>query len=80
MSANILKYLRTHGEQLDADISKALKIPKAQLDKQLTDLLSAGEIICCHVTRYNGDKKNRRYELQVVCTRTSSRSGQKTRG
>ena len=57
MSANILKYLRTHGEQLDADISKALKIPKAQLDKQLTDLLSAGEIICCHVTRYNGDKK-----------------------
>lgn len=57
MSANILKYLRTHGEQLDADISKALKVPKAQLDKQLTDLLSAGEIICCHVTRYNGDKK-----------------------
>lgn len=57
MSENILKYLRTQGEQLDADISKALKIPKAQLEKQLTELLSTGAVICCHVTRFSGDKK-----------------------
>ena len=57
MSENILKHLRTQGEQLDSDISKALKIPKAQLEKQLTDLLAAGAVICCHVTRYSGEKK-----------------------
>ena len=57
MSENILKYLRTQGEQLDADISKALKIPKAQLEKQLTELLSTGAVICCHVTRFSGDQK-----------------------
>jgi hypothetical protein len=57
MSENILKYLRTQGEQLDADISKALKIPKVQLEKQLSELLTAGAIICCHVTRFSGEKK-----------------------
>ena len=57
MSENILKYLRTQGEQLDADISKALKIPRAQLEKQLTELLSTGAVICCHVTRFSGDQK-----------------------
>ena len=57
MSENILKYLRTQGEQLDADISKALKIPKVQLEKQLSELLTAGAVICCNVTRFSGDKK-----------------------
>ena len=57
MSAIILKYLRANGEQLDAEISKALKIPKAQLDKQLKGLLKEGEVISCHVTRYSGEKK-----------------------
>lgn len=57
MSANILKFLRNNGEQLDADISKALKIPKPQLEKQMSHLMAAGEVICCHVTRYSGDKK-----------------------
>ena len=57
MSENILKYLRTQGEQLDADISKALKIPKVQLEKQLSELLTAGAVICCHVTSFSGDKK-----------------------
>ena len=31
MDANILKYLRSNGEQLDADISKALNVPMARL-------------------------------------------------
>ena len=57
MNANILKYLKSHGEQLDADIAKALGMPKAQVESQLSQLSAAGEVICCHVTRYNGDKK-----------------------
>lgn len=57
MNANILQYLRTNGEQLDADIAKALGMPQAQVERHLSQLSAAGEVICCHVTRYYGEKK-----------------------
>jgi DNA-binding IclR family transcriptional regulator len=57
MNSAILQYLRTHGEQLDAEIAKALDMPHAQVQDQLSQLSAAGEVICCHVTRYSGDKK-----------------------
>ena len=57
MNANILQYLRNHGEQLDAEIAKALDLPQAQVERQLSELSAAGEVICCHVTRYYGAKK-----------------------
>ena len=57
MNATILQYLRTNGEQLDAEIAKALDMPHAQVQRQLSQLSAAGEVICCHVTRYSGEKK-----------------------
>ena len=57
MNTAILQYLRTHGEQLDAEIAEALDMPHAQVQRQLSQLSAAGEVICCHVTRYSGDKK-----------------------
>lgn len=57
MNSAILQYLRAHGEQLDAEIAKALNMPHAQVQDQLSQLSAAGEVICCHVTRYSGDKK-----------------------
>ncbi len=57
METAILQYLRANGEQLDADIAEALDIPHAQLQRQLSQLSAAGEVICCHVTRYSGEKK-----------------------
>ena len=57
MNTAILQYLRTNGEQLDAEIAKALGIPQAQVQRQLSQLSAAGEVICCHVTRYSGEKK-----------------------
>jgi DNA-binding IclR family transcriptional regulator len=57
MNSAILQYLRANGEQLDAEIAKALDMPHAQVQRQLSQLSAAGEVICCHVTRYSGDKK-----------------------
>jgi len=57
MNTSILQYLRTNGEQLDADIAKALHMPKAQVLSHISQLSSAGEVICCQVTRFNDGKK-----------------------
>lgn len=57
MHATIIKYLKENGEQLDAEIAKALRIPKAHVDSQIAQLSLAGEVICCQVTRYVDGKK-----------------------
>ena len=57
MNATILQFLRSNGEQLDAEIAKALHIPKTVVLSQISQLSSAGEVICCQVTRYFGGKK-----------------------
>jgi DNA-binding IclR family transcriptional regulator len=57
MKTTILQYLRNNGEQLDADIAKALHMPKTQVLSQIAQLSSAGEVICCQVTRYFGGKQ-----------------------
>ena len=57
MNATILQFLRNNGEQLDAEIAKALHMPKAVVLSHISQLSSAGEVICCQVTRYFGGKK-----------------------
>lgn len=57
MNATILQYLRANGEQLDAEIAKALHLTKAQVTSHISQLSSAGEVICCQTTRYVGGKK-----------------------
>ncbi len=56
MKTTILQYLRNNGEQLDVDIAKALHMPKALVLSHISQLSSAGEVICCQVTRYLGGK------------------------
>ena len=57
MNPTILQFLRTNGEQMDAEIAKALHISKAQALKHIAELSAAGDVICCQVTRYFGGKK-----------------------
>ncbi len=52
MKTAILQFLRDNGEQLDADIAAALRVPKALVLNHISQLSSAGEVICCQVTRY----------------------------
>lgn len=64
MDASILKYLRANGEQLDADISRALDIPMPQLQTLVEKLSVSGDVICCKgVMPLYRWKKNRRNEL-----------------
>lgn len=57
MNTAILQYLRNNGEQLDADIAKALRMSPAMVEKHISQLSSAGEVTCCQVTRYVDGKK-----------------------
>ena len=57
MKEAITQYLRTNGEQLNADIAKALKIPRDVVKRHVSQLAAAGDVICCQVTRYSDGKK-----------------------
>jgi len=75
MSADILRYLRKNGEQLDAQIAAALNQPIDRISLELTQLALAREIICCNLTRYvKGDK------VEGVSCRLSCDTPQATRG
>ena len=52
----ILQYLRTHGQQLDLEISAATGIPLPKVRISLSDLSARGEISRCSVTRFNDGK------------------------
>jgi len=57
MKTTILQYLKANGEQLDVEIAKALHIPKPLVLSHISQLSTAGEVICCQVTRYVGGKQ-----------------------
>ncbi|MEO8008945.1 MAG: ArsR family transcriptional regulator [Betaproteobacteria bacterium] len=57
MNETILQFLRKNGEQLDAEIAKALHISKTQALSHIAELSAAGEVICCQTTRFFGGKK-----------------------
>jgi len=57
MNATILEYLKNKGEQMDAEVAKALHLPQAVVQKHIAELSSSGEVISCQTTRYVGNKK-----------------------
>jgi hypothetical protein len=77
MIASILKFLRANGEQLDADISKALDIPMTQLKTQVEQLSASGDVICCKVTRYIDGKKIEGTSCRLSCDLPAPARGRK---
>lgn len=53
----ILQYLKTHGEQLDTEIAKALGLPLAGVRTRLSELAARGEVMACYSIRYEQGKK-----------------------
>ncbi len=53
----ILKYLKTNGDQLDSEIAKALGMTLAKAATQLAELAAEGEIVTCHTIRFEKGKK-----------------------
>lgn len=77
MDVNILKYLKTNGEQLDADISKALDVPMAKLQPTFAQLAASGELICCKVTRFIDGKKIEGTSYRLSCDLPAPARGRK---
>ncbi len=62
----ILQYLKAHGEQLDADIAKALKLPLERVRTELQGLSARGEVMTCHVTRFHGKRRIEGWACRVA--------------
>jgi hypothetical protein len=56
MGPSVIEFLQANGEKMEAEIAKALHVPILVLQEQLAQLKSAGEVICCKVTRFAGGK------------------------
>lgn len=53
----ILQYLKTHGERLDAEIAQATGQTVANVRKQLIELAAKGEIMSYQSTKFENGKK-----------------------
>lgn len=52
----ILQYLKTHGERLDAKIAEDIGISLTKVRQHLSELAAKGDVISCHLTRYENGK------------------------
>jgi len=77
MNASILTFLRSNGEQMDAEIAKALQIPLKTLQSQVAQLSLAGEVICCNVTRYIDGQKIEGVSCRLSCDLPAPARGRK---
>jgi hypothetical protein len=57
MNSVILDYLKTHGERLDTEIATSLRMSIKTVKADVALLSSAGDIVCCNVTRYLDGKR-----------------------
>ncbi|MFT3963987.1 hypothetical protein [Propionivibrio sp.] len=80
MNASILDYLKANGEQLDVDMSAALRIPLPQLKTLVEQLSASGDVICCHVTRFIDGKKIEGTSCRLSCDLPAPSRGRKPGG
>jgi DNA-binding IclR family transcriptional regulator len=53
----ILQYLKTHGERLDAEIAEAVGMSLAKVRIQLSELAAKGEVMSYQSTKFENGKK-----------------------
>lgn len=53
----ILQYLKTHGERLDAEIAEAVGMSLTKVRIQLSDLAAKGEVMSYQSTKFENGKK-----------------------
>lgn len=53
----ILKFLKSSGEKLDAEIAAETGLSLATVRSRMTELSTRGEVIMCHTIRYDNGKK-----------------------
>jgi hypothetical protein len=77
MNASILQFLKNNGERLDAEIASALHISMTVVKSHISQLSSAGEVICCNVTRYIDGKKIEGVSCRLSCNLPAPARGRK---
>jgi hypothetical protein len=80
LKAAILKFLKANGEQLDAEIAKALNISVAQLTIHISQLSATGDVICCNVTKYVKGTKIEGVSCRLSCDLPMPARGRKPGG
>jgi len=53
----ILKYLKSRGEQLDSEIATAMGIPLESVRRHVSALSARGEVMTCQSIRFNDGKR-----------------------
>lgn len=54
----ILQYLKQHGERLDSEIAKDTGISLAKVRSGVSNLIDSGEVIMCHLIRFEKGKRS----------------------
>jgi hypothetical protein len=79
MNASILDFLKTNGERLEAEIANALHVPMTLVQSHVSQLSSAGEVVCCKVTRFLDGKKIEGTSCRLSYVATIAKTGYLTR-
>ena len=80
MTADILRFLKNNGEQLDAHIAQALNIPMPDLQQEIAELSRENEIICCNLTRFVNGQKIEGMSCRLSCDTPAATRGRKPAG
>lgn len=75
----ILKYLKVHGDKLDSEIAKDLKMPLAKAHEQLAVLAAEGEIVTCHTIRFEKGKQIEGYSCRLSGFAPKAAPGRKSK-
>ena len=61
----ILECLKKHGQRLDLEIAKETGMPLATVRERLADLAATGEVITCHLTRFESGKRIEAWQCRM---------------
>ena len=61
----VLECLKKYGQRLDVEIAQETGIPIETVRSQLTDLARTGDVITCHLTRYERGEPTVSWQCRV---------------
>ena len=56
-NVEVLECLKKHGQRLDLEIAREMKMPLATIRERLSGLTAAGAVITCSLTRFEDGKQ-----------------------
>jgi predicted ArsR family transcriptional regulator len=61
----VLECLKKHGQRLDVEIAKEMKMPLAVVRERLSSLSAAGAVITCALSRFEDGKQIDAWQCRV---------------